>query len=144
MDVLTLTARPVASARVIATAAMETQTPVLFAAWLDELAAHESGYRISAAGDCPGLKPGDMQCTRELHARSCGAWQTPCARTPKTGLDQARLAIRILQQAVEQCADHPLWAYASGSCNKTRVAALYEREVQVMLATHPYVETIDS
>ena len=161
MDVLTLTAwlvslplvvddnhhpipRPPASARVIATVSMGTPAPELFAAWLDELAAHDSAYRTTAAGDCPGLRAGDPTCTRELHAQSCGAWQTPCARTSKSPLEQAKLAIRILQQALEQCEAHPLWAYASGSCNKTPIAARYEREVNFTLTAHPYVEGVDS
>lgn len=52
---------------VIATAASETEDPARYAMLLDVLGAHESGYNASLVGD---------------HGNSCGAFQTPCGRTP--------------------------------------------------------------
>ena len=52
---------------VYVTAAMDSHDPVKYAVWLDVLGAHESGYDSSLVGDS---------------GASCGAWQTPCARTP--------------------------------------------------------------
>src|SRR5271157_984108 len=54
-------------ATVIVTAALDTPDPVKYAVWLDVLGAHESGYDSSLVGD---------------RGASCGAWQTPCERTP--------------------------------------------------------------
>lgn len=106
--------RPHGFAEDVATVAMETPMPLVFAAMLDVLAAHESGYRLRSVGD---------------GGRSCGAWQTPCALTPKDGLGQARLAVHILEHANDVCAGHPLFAYAAGRCIRTRIAEFYEREV---------------
>lgn len=111
--------RPRAAAETIATVAMETGLPQIFAATLDVLAAHESGYRIAAVGDS---------------GASCGAFQTPCARTPKDALGQTRLAVAILYQALSVCSEHTLWAYAAGRCIRSTVAVRYEREVRQELA----------
>ena len=138
-------------ANVIATAANETNSPKEFAAYLDVLGAHESGYDTSAVGDHTGGI-----------GRSCGAWQTPCAETPgftssecswaeesptpgchwgwkfhpspTIALQQARKAIQILKRAVDGCPDHPIWMYASGLCTRTKTATLYEDEVNAELA----------
>lgn len=132
--------RPSSAAHVIAQAALESPSPVLYAAWLDVLAAHESGYRPSAAGDCPGLSAGSRACTRERGAHACGAWQGLCAALPAhaTPLDQARLAVRDLTRAIATCPDHPLYAYAAGACRRTNIAAIYESEVSALLAAHPF------
>ena len=123
--------RPAKAVDVIVVAALETSTPQLFAAWLDVLAAHESAYHTALAGDCPGLPAGSPLCTRVLGAHACGAWQGLCSSLPPnaTPLDQARQAVRDLTRAIAVCPSHPLWAYASGHCARTRVAALYEADV---------------
>lgn len=138
--------RPSKSADVIATAAAETSAPLLFAAWLDVLAAHESGYRTTAAGDCPGLRAGSLLCTRERGAHACGAWQGLCAALPAkaTPLDQARLAVRDLTRALDGCPDHPLWQYARGRCERSRVAELYEADVAAKFADGAPVELAET
>jgi hypothetical protein len=93
-------------------------TPKVCAAHLDVLASHESAYHTGVTGD---------------GGKSCGAWQTPCSRTPPDGQGQARLALRLLKQANDHCEGHPLWLYASGRCERTRTAAWYEAEVKAML-----------
>ena len=96
--------RPEAAVHVIAQAALETEDPPMYAALLDVFAARESAYRPTAVGD---------------HGRSCGAWQTPCARTPMgkgAALEQARLAIRIFRASFAGCPDHPLALYETGRC----------------------------
>lgn len=130
--------RPEAAA-VVAKAAGETGAPEVFAAYLDVLAAHESGYDPSARGD-----------HRNGVAKSCGMFQTPCSETPGfercdggddcrhgwrfeggrgVALAQARLAIRILLgRAMVTCPEHAVWAYASGHCAPSRVALAYEAE----------------
>lgn len=109
-------ARPPAAARVIAAVAAETSDPALYAAALDVFAAHESGYRPSAAGDCAGMRPGDPLCTRELGARSCGAWQTPCATTPRDAAAQARQWVAILRRSFVACPEHPFAVLGTGRC----------------------------
>lgn len=126
-------------ANVIAVASLETDSPIATAIFLDVVGAHESGYVTSAIGDhFDGI------------GRSCGAWQTPCARTPgfsrctegegcrwgwvfhgqpTTALAQARVAISIWQRAREGCPDHPMWMYASGNCSRSRTADLYENDM---------------
>jgi hypothetical protein len=99
--------------------AAETDAPQVYAAMLDVLAAHESAYHTGVTGD---------------GGRSCGAYQTPCARTPPDGLGQTRLAARLLKQANEHCAGHPLWLYARGECKPSAIALRYEREVKAMLS----------
>jgi len=126
-------------ANVIATAALETDDPISSAIALDVIGAHESGYRDHLVGD---------------HGQSCGAWQTPCVRTPgfircdyfdpsetechwgwkfqgkpTTALEQARLALSIWKTAQENCAEHPMWMYASGTCTRSRTADLYEIDI---------------
>jgi hypothetical protein len=112
--------RPRGAATVIAQVAAETDDPKRYAAILDVLAAHESAYRTGVTGDS---------------GRSCGAYQTPCARTPPDGLGQTRLALAILHQAERTCTEHPIWAYASGRCVSSPVAVRYEREIQAALDT---------
>jgi hypothetical protein len=124
-------ARPPAAARVIAAVAVETSDPAFFAAALDVFAAHESGYRPSAAGDCPGMRSGDPQCTRELGARSCGAWQTPCATTPRDATAQARQWVAILRRSTLACPAHPFAVLGTGRCLVW--GAPREREVQAAL-----------
>jgi hypothetical protein len=110
---------PPAALAIIARVAEETPAPELFASWLYVLGAYESGYRLSAVGD---------------GGQSCGAWQTPCARTRGLdGLGQARVAVAILKQAIASCPDHPLWAYASGRCVRTSVAVRYEAKVKEVI-----------
>jgi len=128
-------ARKAAAAQDIATVCAETSVPVFCAATLDVLAAKESGYRTRASGDCPGMHAGSPQCTRELGARSCGAFQTPCARTPSDGLGQVKLAWSILLIAVDHCAEHPLWMYARGECKFSATASRYEALVRVSATT---------
>lgn len=109
-------ARPPAAVRVIAAVAVETPDPAFYAAALDVFAAHESGYRPSAAGDCPGLRSGDPLCTRELGAHSCGAWQTPCATTPRDAAGQARSWVAIFRRSVSACPAHPFAILGTGRC----------------------------
>ena len=109
-------ARPPAAAKVIATVALETQDPALYAAALDVFAAHESGYRPTAAGDCPGLRSGDPLCTRELGAHSCGAWQTPCATTPRDAAAQARQWVAIFRRSTVACPQYPFAVLGTGRC----------------------------
>lgn len=129
-------ARPLKAVDVIVQAANETSLPSFFAAHLDVLAAHESGYHPALAGDCPGLPAGSLLCTRDRGAHACGAWQGLCSALPAsaTPLDQARLAVRDLKRAIDVCPEHPLFVYAAGHCARTRVAALYESEVAAELA----------
>ena len=128
--------RPQKAVDVIVTAALGTGAPYLFAAWLDVLAAHESGYKPSLAGDCPGMKAGSLLCTRERGAHACGAWQGLCASLPAsaTVTDQAKLAVKDLMRAIDGCPNHPLWMYAAGHCSSTRTAVLYEADVARELA----------
>jgi len=141
-------------ATVIETAALETDDPVRYAVWLDVLGAHESGYNTSLSGDHMGTGV----------SRSCGAWQTPCERTPgfvrcaaiasgnqetseegcrwgwafhgtrTTALEQARIAISVLRTAASNCSEHVIWRYASGQCSWSRTASLYEVDVNVELS----------
>ena len=108
--------RPRAAADVIAVVAIGTDQPLTYAALLDTFAAKESGYRPSAAGDCPGMRAGSLLCTRELGAKSCGAWQTPCGITPKLPMGQAQLALTTLQRSMATCPEHPLSLYGTGRC----------------------------
>ena len=107
---------PAAAARGIAIVAMETDSPQFYAATLRLFSALESGYRPSAAGDCPGMRAGSPLCTRELGARSCGAMQTPCATTPKDAIGQLRYAVVLLKRSMVGCVSHPLSLYMSGRC----------------------------
>ncbi len=102
-------ARSEAAALAIAQVAIEAApaSAFEFAATLDVIAAHESGYQVGARGD---------------RGRSCGAYQTPCVVTPKDFLGQTRVAARIFAQASVACPAHPLWSYASGLCKKSRAA----------------------
>jgi hypothetical protein len=128
--------RPSKAVDVIVTAAMSTGAPYLFAAYLDVLAAHESGYKPSLAGDCPKMKPGSLLCTREKGAKACGAFQGLCSALPAnaTPSDQANLAVRDLMRAIDGCPNHPLWQYAAGHCARSHVADLYEADVSRELA----------
>jgi hypothetical protein len=136
--------RPRAAVATIVEAANASPAPLLFAAWLDVLAAHESGYRTSAAGDCPGLSAGSRECTRDRGAHACGAWQGLCAALPPkaTPLNQALLAVHDLVRAIAVCPEHPLWAYASGHCARTAVAVRYEADVARELAASIPVDGI--
>lgn len=122
--------RPVAAASIIATVASETEDPTFFAAALDVFAARESGYHPQAAGDCPGLRAGDPTCTRELGARSCGAWQTPCASTSRDPATQARQWIAILRRSMIACPKHPFAVLGTGRC----IAWGMAREAEVRAA----------
>lgn len=90
----------------------------IYAVMLDVIAAHESGYRTNAKGD---------------GGKSCGAYQTPCVRTPPDGLGQTRLALQILKVSNDACPGHPLWMYASGHCARSSTAEWYEHEVKEAL-----------
>ena len=103
------------AANTIAIVAEGTEAPQIYAAMLDVLAAHESAYHTGVTGD---------------GGKSCGAFQTPCARTPPDGLGQTRLAAALLKQANDACPGHPLWVYARGECKPSRVALWYEAEVR--------------
>jgi hypothetical protein len=128
--------RPTRAARDIAAACIDAADPARCARTLDMLCAKESTYRPELAGDCPGMRAGDPKCTREKGARSCGAFQTPCNRTPPklTPLEQAKLAKRILDDAETICPSHPLWAYASGECKPTDTAIKYEKLIAAPIA----------
>jgi hypothetical protein len=114
--------RPESAARVIAQVAVETEAPYLFAVHLDVLAARESGYRLTVIGD---------------GGKSCGAYQTPCARTPSDALGQTRLALAILRTAIGRCAEHPVWMYASGHCSSSSTALEYEALIRQELHAAP-------
>lgn len=132
--------RNASAARDIAIACAETSVPILCAIDLDLLCARESNYRKDIAGDCPGLPAGSLLCTREKGARSCGAFQTPCATTPAklTGLEQTRIAWKWLAKSIEVCPDHPLWAYARGECKPSWIANEYEAIARAhALEAHP-------
>ena len=114
---------PAVAEAIAAVAAEQPGDTRLMAVVLDVLAAHEGAYRIASRGD---------------HGRSCGSWQTPCARTPMAGADlavrQARVAAAMWAQAVQRCPNHPAWAYASGRCSRSWAADLYEREIRSTMA----------
>lgn len=110
--------RPRPAVMVISTVAATTDDPQLFGALLDVIAAKESGYRTKAAGDCPGMRAGSLLCTRERGAKSCGAYQTPCAVTPLDGLGQTRLALATLKRSFVACPVFPLAVYGTGRCQR--------------------------
>lgn len=117
-----------------------SMAPELYVAFLDVFAARESGYRIDAAGDCPGMRPGDPKCTVELGALSFGAWQSPVARTPKTAaskfalaMAQAKVALTIFQASAEMCPSHPVSAYMTGHCSA--VGSMREAEIAAQMAS---------
>lgn len=129
--------RPEGAARTIVKVALEHPEvdPRVLAATLDVLAARESRYRPHAAGDCPTLPAGSERCTRELGARSFGAYQTPIAETPPDALGQTRLAASILLgRALNACPEHIVWAFASGHCAPSRIAREYEALIAKALA----------
>ena len=80
------------------------------AALLVVFAFRESSYRSDVRGD---------------GGASCGAWQTPCARTelcghtsPQSCFDaQAALALAIMRASMLACPEYPLAVYASGRCD---------------------------
>ncbi len=92
------------------------------AAALYVLGAHESGWHMQARGDS---------------GRSCGTFQTPCARTPMDGPElgrrQALVALQVLRTAIDRCPEHPVWMYASGRCAPSPIAIRYEAEIRVIL-----------
>lgn len=124
-------------ARVLATAAMETEWPIGYAGMLEIVAPHESWWNPAAIGD---------------GGHSCGLFQTPCRETPgfardasapkgwrfeagpRVALEQARLAVRYLRWGNDSCPGHPLWAYASGRCAPSRTALWYEEMLHRALA----------
>lgn len=108
--------RPAAAARVIADVAAVEPDALFVAAALDTFAAMESGYHPKVAGDCPGMRAGDPHCTRELGAKSVGAWQTPAAITPNDPAAQARLWVAILRQSQKACPAYPLAMLGTGRC----------------------------
>ena len=89
---------PPAMAQAIADVAPDRAT----AALLVVFAFRESSYRSDVKGD---------------GGASCGAWQTPCARTPKDVKGQAVLALAIMRASMLACPEYPLAPYASGSCS---------------------------
>lgn len=115
-------------------------SPDLYVAFLDVFAARESGYNVEAAGDCPGMRPGDPACTVARGAVSCGAWQTPCGRTPMSlasgkhalAVEQAKVALGILDVSMASCPSHPIAMYMTGKC--VAVGASREREIAAQLA----------
>jgi hypothetical protein len=108
--------RDSATVHAIATAALEhpEADPILLAATLDVLAAHESGYHVNAIGD---------------HGRSIGTWQTPRSQTPSDVLGQARLAAKWVLVSWAACPDHPLNPYATGRCVRSAIAEKYQGQV---------------
>lgn len=116
-------------------------SPELYVAFLDVFAAHESAYNVEAAGDCPGMRPGDPACTVARGALSCGAWQTPCSRTPMSlsagkqalALAQAKLALDILDVSMTSCPAHPIALYMTGRC--VAVGSVRTAEIAVQMAT---------
>ncbi len=108
--------RPLTAASVIAVVAASESDPLFVAAALDAFAALESGYRPKAAGDCPGMRAGSLLCTRALGARSCGAWQTPCATTSEDPATQARQWVAILKRSMAACPAHPFAVLGTGRC----------------------------
>lgn len=88
---------PPAMAQAIADVAPDRATAALMVVF----AFRESSYRADVKGD---------------GGASCGAWQTPCARTPKDVRGQAVLALAIMHASMAACPDYPLAVYASGSC----------------------------
>lgn len=104
--------RPIPMPEPAAAIIAEVAPDAWYAAALVVLGAHEGGYHSYAVGD---------------GGRSCGAFQTPCAVTPKDFHGQALLAVKILETAREKCPAHPIWIYASGRCAPSRVARYYER-----------------
>lgn len=109
-------ARPREAASVIAAVAASETDALFVAAALDTFAALESGYHPRAAGDCPGLPAGSPLCTRERGAKSCGAWQTPCAATSSDPAAQARQWVAILRKSMVGCPAHPLSLLGTGRC----------------------------
>jgi len=120
---------------------LPSASPELYVAFLDVFSARESAYNVQAAGDCPGMKPGDPACTVELGAVSCGAWQTPCSRTPMSlasgkqalAVAQAKLALDILDVSMAACPSHPIAMYMTGRC--VSVGASREAEIAAQMAT---------
>ncbi len=125
--------RPPAIVEVIAEAAVVTDNPRMWAATLDVMSGHESAYRPDAAGDCPGMRPGDPHCTRELGAASCGLGQTPCRETPRDAAGQVALMLRYLRKSFMACPSHPLSPYATGG-RCIAWGATREREIKALLA----------
>ena len=88
------------------------------AALLVVFAFRESSYRADVKGDYYADADGVVR------PHSCGAWQTPCSRTPlcvassgaKCFQAQAALAWSIMQASMVACPDYPLAVYASGNC----------------------------
>lgn len=79
------------------------------------IAARESGYDASRAGDCRSLPAGSPLCSKARGARSCGAFQSPCNITPLGDpARQVRIANRILRQSFVRCPEFPLVPYMSG------------------------------
>lgn len=98
--------------------------------------AHESGYHVGLAGDCPGMPAGDPKCTRDLGARSCGIGQSPCRITPKgaTALEEARISLRILESWMTSCPSYALQAYSGNGCRDS-VEHFRRDELRAVLAT---------
>jgi hypothetical protein len=90
-------AMPSAMAQAIADVAPDRATAALMVVF----AFRESSYRADVKGD---------------GGASGGAWQTPCARTPRDVRGQAVLALAIMRASMLACPEFPLAVYASGSC----------------------------
>jgi hypothetical protein len=150
--------RPAASWSFILRHAVGTQSPLVYAAFLDVLAARESSYDFAAVGD---------------NGDSCGAWQTRCEETPmpdgwrtewaaaeaaegkgelkplhriahqhrveqlttEIKVGQIKRAIKSLDWAVSQCPEHPLWHYAAGHCAPSPAGIERERLAHELLRT---------
>ena len=91
-------AMPPAMAEAIAAVAPDKATAALMVVF----AFRESSYRSDVKGD---------------GGASCGAWQTPCARTPKDVKGQAVLALAIMRRSWMLNPEHPMAAYCSGNPN---------------------------
>jgi hypothetical protein len=80
----------------------------------------ESGLHADAAGDCPGMKPGDPECDVE-YATSFGAMQLHIARARHMGTrEQVETGMELVRASFHECralpANERLAYYARGSC----------------------------
>ncbi len=112
-------------------------TPLEWAAVLNVWGALESGFNPRIAGDCPGMRPGARECTRERGARHCGAFALACSTTPPTmpWAEQARRALATMRHSARACPEFPMSLYASGRCMPIRVVEWRMTKVRAALLT---------
>jgi len=90
----------------------QTVAVLLAIAW------RESGFKVAAAGDCPGLAPGSRECTADKRAQSLGLFQIGRGNAGWLGVSvadltgepvvQARIALRMVRTSFKICATRPL------------------------------------